>query len=171
MHCLHLEKAGCGMRGPSVDRGIKVVSIHSTNQTMAPARTEQPPNRALERAKLVRRVILARTERSNHLSSRLFSEPAWDMLLELYLAFLMQRRMSVTDLCEGSRAPATTALRWIDALKGEDLVVRRRDPFDGRRIFVELTPKGSDALFQYFEAVTHRVWPVETRIEKLAAAS
>jgi DNA-binding MarR family transcriptional regulator len=116
---------------------------------------------AFERAKLVRRILWARARREEYLSARLFAEPAWDMLLELYVAHLLQRRMSITGLCGASRVPATTALRWIDVLQSEDLVLREKDPLDGRRIFVELTVNGSNAIKHYFDAAASRVWPNE----------
>ena len=120
-------------------------------------------NEAFEQAKLVRRILRARAARTEYLSPRLFAEPAWDMLLELYVSHLMQRRVSITDLCEASRVPPTTALRWIDGIMAEGLVCRMRDPLDARRVFIDLTSKGQDALQRYFDAVGRRVWPLECR--------
>lgn len=119
---------------------------------------------AFERAKLVRRIIWARAQREKYLSSRLFAEPAWDMLLELYVAHLLQRRMSITELCVASRVPGTTALRWIEVLGLEELVLRKNDPFDGRRVFVELTADASTAIRHYFDAARSRVWPIDVAI-------
>jgi DNA-binding MarR family transcriptional regulator len=84
------------------------------------------------------------------------------MLLELYVAHLIQRRLSVTDVCRASRVPHTTALRWIDVLAAKELVCRKKDPLDARRIFIDLTSSGSNALQHYFEAISNRVWPVES---------
>ncbi len=84
------------------------------------------------------------------------------MLLELYVAHLMQRKMSITELCHASRVPATTAMRWMEAIRAEKLIARERDPYDGRRVFVELTQKGADSIRHYFEAVRGRVWPIES---------
>src|SRR5918993_1365966 len=85
-------------------------------------------NEAFERAKMARKILRARAARAEYLSSRLFSEPAWDMLLELYVAHLLQRRLSVSDLCIASRVPHTTALRSIQVIFTEELASRRRDP-------------------------------------------
>ena len=46
--------------------------------------------------------------------------------------------------------PATTALRWIRALTEQGLFVRRADPEDGRRIFIELSDAAAEALAAYF---------------------
>lgn len=119
---------------------------------------------AFEQAKLLRRVLRARIERTDYFSSRLFSEPAWDMLLELYAAHLMQRRLAVKDLCVASRVPQTTALRWITVLKSEGLIYARSDPLDARRTFLEFTPEGCVAMMRYFTAIAGRVWPQEMTV-------
>lgn len=110
------------------------------------------PSRQRE-AKLVRAAILARRTRDNIFPAELFSDPAWDMLLDLYLASLEDRRLSVTDACVGSIAPQTTALRWLDALCACSLVRRVADEADRRRTFVELTPKGEALMNSYFARV------------------
>nr|WP_280638933.1 MarR family winged helix-turn-helix transcriptional regulator [Sphingomicrobium aestuariivivum] len=51
--------------------------------------------------------------------------------------------------------PATTALRWIKTLTDKKLFVRRADPHDGRRVFVELSPDASRAMRGYF----HKLGP------------
>ena len=51
------------------------------------------------------------------------------------------------------RPPATTALRWLKTMTSQGLFVRRADPHDGRRVFVELDPAASIALRRYFAEV------------------
>ena len=46
--------------------------------------------------------------------------------------------------------PATTALRWLGSLVQKGVFIRRADPHDGRRVFVELSPETSAALRRYF---------------------
>src|SRR3990170_3952562 len=46
--------------------------------------------------------------------------------------------------------PATTALRWIKTMTDSGLFVRRADPHDGRRVFVEMAPDTSLAMRRYF---------------------
>lgn len=101
-------------------------------------------------AELVRSVVGARRRRNRIFSAALFADPAWDMLLELYAAALDQKRLSITKLCDASGVPGTTALRWIDKLQSESLVLRHADPLDGRRIWIELSDKGYAAMQQYF---------------------
>lgn len=99
---------------------------------------------------LVAGLIRARRERTRYLSHELFAEPAWDMLLDLLQAELGQRRVSVSSLCIASGVPSTTGLRWLNHMVEQGLVVRRADPHDGRRVFVELAPEVSRDLRRYF---------------------
>ncbi len=99
---------------------------------------------------VVRSVIRARRLRSRFFDEELFADPAWDMLLDLLQAELAQHRVPVSSLCIAAAVPATTALRWIKSMTDSGLFVRRADPHDGRRVFVELSPGASTALRSYF---------------------
>ena len=101
-------------------------------------------------AESVRAVIRARRLRSRFFSEELFADPAWDMLLDLLQAEIAQLRVPVSSLCIAASVPATTALRWIKTMTEQGLFVRRADPHDGRRVFVELAPAASDAMRRYF---------------------
>jgi DNA-binding MarR family transcriptional regulator len=98
----------------------------------------------------VRQVIRARRLRARFFEEELFADPAWDMLLDLLQAEIAQHRVPVSSLCIAAAVPATTALRWIKSMTDAGLFVRRADPHDGRRVFVELAPKASAAMRQYF---------------------
>lgn len=104
-------------------------------------------------AETVRAVIRARRLRSRYFAEDLFADPAWDMLLDLLQAEIAQLRVPVSSLCIAAAVPATTALRWLKTMVGEGLFVRRADPHDGRRVFVELSPEASNALRRYFAEV------------------
>jgi DNA-binding MarR family transcriptional regulator len=73
------------------------------------------------------------------------------MLLQLFLAEISQRRVSVTALTIAANVPATTALRWIKTMTDAAIIRRRADPTDARRVFVELSAKASEAMEGYFE--------------------
>lgn len=104
-------------------------------------------------ADFVRNVIRARRLRARYFSEELFADPAWDMLLDLLQAEIAQLRVPVSSLCIAAAVPATTALRWLKTLVSQGLFVRRADPHDGRRVFVELAPETSQALRRYFAEV------------------
>jgi DNA-binding MarR family transcriptional regulator len=99
---------------------------------------------------LVSHIMNARALRAELFDAELFSEPAWDILLELYQSHLRQFRMKVSSVCAASGVPATTALRWMKMMERKGLIERCADPRVGRRIFVSLSPAAvaaMDALF------------------------
>jgi hypothetical protein len=65
--------------------------------------------------------------------------PAWDIMLDLYMASGKGKQVSVTSACIGAACPSTTALRWLQALESMQLVQRFQDQVDKRRIVVTLT--------------------------------
>lgn len=104
-------------------------------------------------ADVVRSVIRARRLRSRFFPEHFFADPAWDMLLDLLQAEIAQLRVPVSSLCIAAAVPATTALRWLKTMVQEGIFVRRADPHDGRRVFVELAPESSHAMRRYFAEV------------------
>ena len=104
-------------------------------------------------ADTVRSVIRARRLRSRYFRNELFADPAWDMLLDLLQAEIAQLRVPVSSLCIAASVPATTALRWLKTMVSQGIFIRRADPHDGRRVFVELAPEASQALRRYFAEI------------------
>lgn len=104
-------------------------------------------------AHAIRKVLRARQRRIELLAPDLFADPAWDMLLEAFACELEQRRVSVSALCAIAGVPYTTALRWMKKLEDDGWLRREKDPFDGRRIWVELTVKAEEKLQDYFDRV------------------
>ena len=121
-------------------------AVAATVERPAPPTGDVPP----VSGETVRNVIRARRVRSRFFDEQLFADQAWDMLLDLLQAELAQHRVPVSSLCIAAAVPATTALRWIKSMTDAGLFVRRADPHDGRRVFVELSPEASIALRAYF---------------------
>lgn len=99
----------------------------------------------------IRHGLLARQQRGRFFNPRLFADPAWDMLLELYAAALVERRLTISRLVERVHVPMTTGLRWIRTLEAEGLIEREPDRLDGRRIYISLTRTGRSAMGAYFD--------------------
>ncbi len=117
----------------------------------APAALDRDASHKLPDARHLRFLIRQRRKRASLFGADLFSDPAWDMLLDLAAARLENERVSVSSLCLASGAPQTTALRWIAMLQDAGLVVRRADPLDSRRAYIELTEKAISAMGRHFE--------------------
>lgn len=101
----------------------------------------------------VRTLIRARRVRERYLPAEIFSDPAWDMLLDLTAARLESHRVSVSSLCIAAAVPTTTALRWIRNLCDAGLFERHNDPDDARRAFISLADPAAAAMLDYMAAV------------------
>jgi len=138
-----------------VSRIATTLARLSTGPQAEPRRVVAPPTADIPEIspETVRAVIRARRLRARYFPEELFADPAWDMLLDLLQAELSHLRVPVSSLCIAAAVPATTALRWLKTMVQEKMFVRRADPHDGRRVFVELAPETSFALRRYFAEV------------------
>ena len=102
-------------------------------------------------ARACRELIKARARRSLFFKASFFSDPAWDILLELFAADCEGRKLSISSVGLAANIPMTTALRWIDVLERDGLVQRQNDPLDGAK-FLTLSEKGFRAMRGYVEA-------------------
>ena len=89
----------------------------------------------------------------------LFFDPAWDILLELYLADASEAKLSVTAIGLESGVAPTTVIRWISVLESNGLVKRVEDALDKRRCWVYLTNKSKAALETYFAYFAPKALP------------
>lgn len=113
--------------------------------------SENPEDRRAEFAGLARKAYSARRQRGAIFgNAELFGEPAWDILLDLYIAHAEGKNVSVSSACIGSAAPPTTGLRWLGVLADNGLVLREHDPEDQRRVLVRLSARGLAAMDHYF---------------------
>ncbi|HEX7783294.1 MAG TPA: JAB domain-containing protein [Sphingobium sp.] len=83
-------------------------------------------------------------------SPELFGEPAWEMLVEVFIQEGEGVKIAVNTLCRSSTATPSTALRIFNKLCDARLLVKVSDLNDGRRHFVELTLRAKKALDAYF---------------------
>lgn len=74
------------------------------------------------------------------------------MMLDLFASELSGHPLATSSLCIAAAVPMTTALRWIKVLVEKGVFVRRNDPRDGRRVFIQLSDDTRLALKLYFAA-------------------
>ncbi|WP_347567177.1 MarR family transcriptional regulator [Sphingobium sp. BYY-5] len=79
----------------------------------------------------------------------LFQDPAWDILIDLFLSNLNGKRVSVSSACIASCAPPTTALRYIGHLQERGFIDSSCDKQDGRLRILNLTPMGQDLVARF----------------------
>ena len=103
---------------------------------------------------IARAIFLSRRQRARHFGSARFNEPAWDMMLALFINADEDGGISMSRLADYCEAPLSTALRWIEYLEAAKLVVREQSDTDRRKVFLRLTPKGRSSLSSYFDAIS-----------------
>jgi DNA-binding MarR family transcriptional regulator len=105
-------------------------------------------------------VVLARQMlKSRHLMEQffeadLFSDPARDILLDLFVATRESRQVSVSSCCLAARVPSTTGLRWIARLAAREWLDIRDDANDSRRRIVSLSAKGITSMTAYLQSIS-----------------
>jgi DNA-binding MarR family transcriptional regulator len=70
-----------------------------------------------------------------------FGEPAFAILLDLYIAHHEGRKVTISDACNATDAPWTTALRRLNTLHDRGFIRRAADHLDRRRCYVTLAPR------------------------------
>jgi hypothetical protein len=124
----------------AIDRGV---GQGDATATASPTSKGGRLDRAFERAKTI---IDLRKRREASLGAELFAEPAWDILLDLFVQRVEGRRTSSTSASIASRAPTTTALRYISALQERGLVTRNVADHDHRVHYVRLSDDAFDKM-------------------------
>jgi DNA-binding MarR family transcriptional regulator len=94
------------------------------------------------RERLALQVLAVREARERLLRDPVLAEPAWDMLLAVYLADRAGVRHTVGRIVELSRSSPTTALRHMECLEKAGLVDREQYPRDRRVFHLFLTGQG-----------------------------
>lgn len=100
---------------------------------------------------IARRVLAARRKLGALCAGDLLRDTAWDMMLELFIAQQTGQRLCVKDLTLLCGESPAGAVRRIDRLQAAGLVSRTVDRRDHRRIFVELSDRGFEAMHAMLE--------------------
>ena len=99
-------------------------------------------------------LLRLRQLRSDYVSSTLFAEPGWDMLLELYVIENSGSTTAASALLPHSPVAKSTKARWLDHLEELRLVRRRAHPLEPETEFVELTDEGIRELERYLRSIS-----------------
>ena len=135
-----------------LDRVGNVLSEAAADENEPTLVSQQQPD-AANTAPSIDLLLNVMKLKRTHFPEPLFSDPCWDMLLDLGMSHFEQRAISVSSLCIASGIPQTTALRRIADLENIGLVTRAKDPDDGRRIYIALTDAGLERLFGFLESL------------------
>lgn len=125
---------------------------HETNWSTTP----------LDRTAMTNLASKAQQLKIRQFGKDLVSAPGFEMLLDLYMQADPLPR-SLTALTAASSASERNALRIIHRMVKRGLLLRYRDPSDGRRKIVELSPEAIIALDSFFDHLVTFVKPAHVK--------
>lgn len=131
---------------------ISLQTLPGRTSCLAPsASEEQTHDERAHFAQFARTILAARRRRAAYFGPRLFSDPSWDILLDLRAHHGEKR--PVASLFVAESCPASTGLRHLRALRTVGLVERWIDPADARRRLARLSDRGLEMMDQYLASV------------------
>lgn len=95
------------------------------------------------------RLYAERRGRDAQFPDGLFGEPAWDLLLAMYIARDKNQAMILCKAYKAAGVSDTTGRRLLDRLEEEGLITRRRAPRSRKMRIVELTDAAVERLTVY----------------------
>jgi DNA repair protein RadC len=98
--------------------------------------------RATVRRRLLRRQLVGAEE--------LFGEPAWDMLLDLFIHECEGKPLSMFSMCATSGIPVSSAMRLAQKMCDAGLLDRVPDAADARRNLMKMRPETAHKLSAFF---------------------
>jgi DNA-binding MarR family transcriptional regulator len=131
---------------------LSAIAAELRDHNAGPAAATTPSGVPL--AAVAQALLNQRLQRKNFLPCTLFHEPAWELLLCLYVAHAKGTPLSVKELVSCVDAPVTTSQRWIDQLVHMRLLHREVDPQDRRRLGISLTDAAAQSMAQYLGQVS-----------------
>jgi DNA-binding MarR family transcriptional regulator len=102
---------------------------------------------------IARTSLSVRRRRSDYLHRAMLGEPAYDMLLGLYVAEAEGESLTAARLADRAGVAPSSALRWIDYLAAKELIVREPHPSRKRASVLKLSCKGRAALEGIFRSM------------------
>jgi DNA-binding MarR family transcriptional regulator len=100
-------------------------------------------------AAMAERLYQERRRRDDYFPSGLFGEPAWDLILALFIAREEGRRLTIAEAYEAAAVKPAAGRRLIARLERTGMVARSSGQEDRRKRFVQLTPNAADRLRDY----------------------
>lgn len=132
---------------PEADSDKIAAALAIVHQAMAriEALSNSPGDAGISLRAVAERLQSDRRARGEHLPPGLFGEPAWDLLLALFIAREDGGELSLAEACEAAGADAQAGPEAIGRLESEGLVARG-GPEGGR---VRLTERAVERLSDY----------------------
>jgi hypothetical protein len=104
-------------------------------------------------AEFARRTLTGHRERDRYFDPMVFSNPAWDILLAMYVASAEGRVQNVLDCCAAAPVAQRVTLRWLAYLKQEEMVIETPDPAQPRRTVMCLSDQARATINAYLASL------------------
>ena len=112
---------------------------------------ENGPNGQFDHVQFAERIYRSRRDREKVFNDSLFADPAWDLLLDLFVRSARNEQVSISSACHAASVPEATALRYLKALTEKNYVERISHPNDKRSTTLKMTPLGSKLMIDWLE--------------------
>lgn len=109
-------------------------------------KAERHRDPGISSVQMAKRLYRVRRVRDRHFAADLFADPAWDILLDLYVAHHEGRAVTTSSACLASSVAQTTGLRWVNNLAEAGLIERSPSLEDHRLQLVSLTDEAVDRM-------------------------
>lgn len=100
---------------------------------------------------LVERIYRARRDRERVFDDGIFADPAWDLLLDLFVRSERHEQVSISSACHAASVPEATALRYLKALTEKSYIERISHPNDKRSTTLKMTPLGRNLMLEWLD--------------------
>lgn len=128
-----------------VDRLDRPGRVDATTQSL------DADGAALRHRLLIMRLMRVQSLREKFLAPGLFSDPCWEILLDVLVHQLAGRPVSASSVYLATGVSATTAMRRLQDLEAAGLLRRYSDPHDQRRVLVEVTEGAAKRVARYLD--------------------
>jgi hypothetical protein len=139
---------------PAIEQAVEALAHASEHLTKLRGEQNAAP---LAGAAALRAHQRARAARKKVFGRGLFSDPGWDVLLEVYACDLEGRKVSISGAIAAVEA-LTTGRRHLEDLEQRGFLERADDPNDRRRSWLALTVRGRELMAAYC-AENPAAWP------------
>ena len=139
------------LAGSRAAKQMHIAANEPTNEILRSpfAAPEERIARAIER---VSATVELRKRRDTTYGAEFFGEPAWDILLDLFLERAEGRKTNSMSAATSSRAPITTALRYLGILEKRGLITKSVANHDMRVHYVWLRDETFEWMVELFTA-------------------
>jgi DNA-binding MarR family transcriptional regulator len=105
----------------------------------------------IDHARLAERIYRSRRDRERLFDNNIFADPAWDLLLDLFVRSERREQVSISSACHAASVPEATALRYLKVLTEKNYVERVSHPNDKRSTTLKMTVFGRSLMIEWLE--------------------